>query len=212
MAVIYSRANPDMPKPTAAKPVRKGEPTQRRLIPRLFRLIALLSAPEGQTYARLAQALEVVDRTVKRDVAFLRSIGLTIDTNRALGSLRLNLPASAITDVGQALYNMAGMLAMAVQASNPVTAVPTVSTPPPPSPPAPNPAQLRRRQLATEHAALQEAILACARRHTVVTRATIIADCRLAPAAATVALRRLCQDGILARQGETRGTTYRLAK
>jgi hypothetical protein len=212
MAVIYSRSNPDPPKPLAAKPVRKGEPTQRRLIPRLFRLIALLSAPEGQSYARLAQALEVVDRTVKRDVAFLRSIGLTIDTNRTLGSLRLNLPASATTDVGQALYNMAGMLAMAVQASSRGAAVPTVSTPPPPSPPAPTPAQLRRHQLAAEHAALQEAILACVRRHPVITRAFVMAHCQAGGYEATQVLGCLCRAGQLIRQGAGRGVTYRLAE
>lgn len=112
MAVIYQR---DQGSPAPRR--RADEPVHRRLIPRLFRLIAVLSSPEWPSIAEIAEQLDVGERTIKRDIAFLRSIGLTIARSRRQGGLHLDLPASAATDVGQALYNMAATLAAAREAA-----------------------------------------------------------------------------------------------
>jgi len=59
-------------------------------------------------------------------------------------------------------------------------------------------------------AACLEAIIACVQRHTTTQRATIVEECGLSPANASIYLRRLCDEGRLVRHGEKSATTYRL--
>jgi hypothetical protein len=69
-------------------------------------------------------------------------------------------------------------------------------------------AHTRRRQ--SDVAASLEAIVACVQRHTTTQRATIVEECGLSPANASIYLRRLCQEGRLMRRGEKSATTYML--
>jgi len=71
----------------------------------------------------------------------------------------------------------------------------------------PAPTQRRRR---AQVAQCFEAILDCVRRHVVTKRATIMTECHLSPANASIYLRQLCQEGRLLRQGEKSGATYSL--
>jgi hypothetical protein len=69
-------------------------------------------------------------------------------------------------------------------------------------------AHTRRRH--ADVAACLEAIIACVQRHTTTQRATIVEECGLSPANASIYLRRLCQEGRLIRRGEKSATTYML--
>lgn len=69
-------------------------------------------------------------------------------------------------------------------------------------------AHTRRRQ--SDVAACLETIIACVQRHTATQRATIVEECSLSPANASIYLRRLCQEGRLIRRGEKSATTYML--
>jgi len=80
-------------------------------------------------------------------------------------------------------------------------------------------AQLRGETMATPEPSVQhrrqstvveDAIIECIRSHAAAKRATIIAECHLSPANASVYLRRLCDEGKLVKSGEKSATTYSL--
>lgn len=174
--------------------VRRGcaDPTHRKLIPRLFRLIAVLSSPDWPSIGDMALVLDVGERTVKRDIAFLRSIGLTIRRSRRQGGLHLDLPASAATDVGKALYNMTITLATAQQRQHgqPADVLKPLKA-----------HQAKRRREEGLDTKRREAVLACVASHVVVKRATVAIECHLTPPQASRYLKQLCDDGKLARRG-----------
>ncbi|MHB9129940.1 MAG: hypothetical protein ACYDBB_02485 [Armatimonadota bacterium] len=68
----------------------------------------------------------------------------------------------------------------------------------------------RSRRGQNDVAQCLDAIVACVRRHTTTQRATIVAECHLTPANASMYLRRLCEEGRLIRRGEKSATTYSL--
>ncbi len=68
--------------------------------------------------------------------------------------------------------------------------------------------QTRTRRNQSQTADVLEEILACVQRHVTTQRATIIAECHLKPATASLYLRQLCAEGKLIRHGEKRATTY----
>lgn len=182
-------------------PMRVSDPSHRKLIPRLFRLIALLSSSDWPSINEIAPVLDVGERTVKRDIAFLRSIGLTIHRSRRQGGLHLDLPASAATDVGKALYNMTITLATAQQANHdqPEHLLKPIKA-----------RQAKRRRAETMEAKRRDAVLACVARHFVAKRATIATECHLSPTHASRYLKQLCEEGKLIRHGEKSITTYSL--
>jgi ribosomal protein S25 len=151
----------------------------------------------------MAQVLDVGARTVKRDIAFLRSIGLTIHRSRRLGGLHLDLPASAATDVGKALYNMTITLATAQQARpcQPEHLLKPMKA-----------RQAKQRRAATMDTKRRDAVLACVTRHYVVKRATVATECHLSPILASRYLKELCEEGKLVRHGEKSITTYALPR
>lgn len=70
--------------------------------------------------------------------------------------------------------------------------------------------QRRSRRGQNDVAQCLDAIVACVQRHTTTQRATIVEECHLTPANASMYLRRLCEEGRLIRQGEKSATTYSL--